>query len=223
VTGRSFRVGVRAGMPFAVASFVLAISFGVVAREAGFSAVATVVMSAIVYGGSAQFAAIAILSAGGGAAAAVAAGTLTNSRFLPLGIAFGPSLPGRPIKRALEGQAVVDSSWVMALRPDGRFDRHYLFGHSATQYVAWVTGTAAGALSGDLITDPHALGLDAVFPAFFVAVLFGELRDRQSTAAAAAGAAVALALISFTPPGVPVLAASAVALAGLHRRMARPA
>lgn len=217
----AFRRGLRAGMPFAIASAVLAISFGVVAREAGFSAVATIVMSAIVYAGSAQFAAIGILSAGGGPGAAIAAGALTNSRFLPMGIAFGPSLPGGPLRRALQGQAVVDTSWAMALRPDGTFDRPFLFGHSAVQYVGWTTGTAVGVVGGSLIGDPHAFGLDAIFPAFFVAVLAGELRDRQGILAALAGGAIALALIAFTPPGIPVLAASAAALAGLHPRMAR--
>ncbi len=218
----AFRRGMRDGMPFAVASAVLAISFGVVALEAGFPAVATVVMSMIVYAGSAQFAAVAILSAGGSPAAAVAAGALTNSRFLPMGIAFGPSLPGGPVSRALEGQAVVDTSWAMALRPDGTFDRHYLFGHSLVQYVGWSSGTVVGVLGGGLIGDPHAYGLDAIFPAFFVVVLVGELRDRQGIAVALAGGLIALALLSFVPAGVPVLAASLAALAGLHPRMARP-
>jgi len=38
---------------------------------------------------------------------------------------------------------------------------------------------------------------------------------------ALAGAAIALALVPLAPPGVPVLAASVAALAGLKRRHAR--
>ena len=53
----AFADGVRAGIPFAVAAGLLSISFGVVAQEAGLSGVATIVMSAIVFAGSAQFAA----------------------------------------------------------------------------------------------------------------------------------------------------------------------
>ena len=140
-----------------------------------------------------------------------------------MGIAFGRSLPGGPVRRALEGQPVVDTSWAMALRPDGTLDRLYLFGHSFVQYVGWSAGTAVGVLGGDLIGDPHAFGLDAIFPAFFVAVLVGELRDRQGVAVAIGGGLIALALVSFTPVGIPVLASSLAALAGLHPRMARPA
>ena len=216
-----FRRGLREGVPFAIASCVLAVSFGVVARDAGFSALAAVVMSAIVFAGSAQFAAVGILAAGGGVAAAVAAAALMNSRFLPMGIAFGPSLPGGAVARALKGQPVVDSSWALAMQEDGRFDRHFLWGHAAVQYVGWTSGTVIGAIGGGFLGDPRDLGLDAVFPAFFVAIIFGELRDRIGVVTALLGAAIALALVAVAPAGVPVLAASAAAFLGLHPRARR--
>jgi len=139
-----------------VASAVLALSFGVVAREAGFSAVGAIIMSAVVFAGSAQFAAVAILGAGGGLGAAIGAAALMNSRFLPMGMALGPSLPGTALRRALKGQPVVDSSWAMSMRRDGSFDRHFLWGHSATQYVGWLTGTTVGALGGGVLGDARA-------------------------------------------------------------------
>src|SRR3712207_2796714 len=95
----SFLDGVRAGVPFAIAGGMLAISFGVVAQNVGLSAVAAIVMSAIVYAGSAQFAAIAILAQGGTVGAAIAAAAMMNSRFLPMGVALGPSLPGGAVAR----------------------------------------------------------------------------------------------------------------------------
>lgn len=206
----------RAGTPFATASFLLALSFGVVATHAGVSKVATIVMSAVVFAGSAQFAAVGILAAGGGVGAAVAAAALMNSRFLPMGVAIGPSLRGGRLRRALEGQVVVDSSWAMSARGDGTFDRLYLFGHSGVQYVAWCTGTVAGALVGGL--DERTLGLDAVFPTFFAALLIAELRDRRAVGVALAAALLALLLVPVAPPGVPVLAAACAALVGLRRR-----
>ena len=208
-------------MPYSIAGGVLALSFGVLAREAGFSALGAMVMSAVVFAGSAQFAAISIIAAGGGLGAAIGAAALMNGRFLPMGIALAPSLPGSPLARAAQGQTVVDASWAMALQGDGRFDRHFLFGATAVQYVTWLGGTAIGAFGGSALGDPRALGLDAIFPAFFVALLLPELRDARSRGVALAGAAIALALVPVAPPGVPVLAASVAALAGLKRRHAR--
>jgi predicted branched-subunit amino acid permease len=76
-----------------------------------------------------------------------------------------------------------------------------------------------GVLWGDLLGDPEALGLDAVYPAFFLALLFEELRARRAArGVAAAGALIALVLVPIAPPGVPVLAAALAALVGLRDR-----
>jgi 4-azaleucine resistance transporter AzlC len=208
--------GARAGLPFGVAGALLALSFGVVAQGAGLSPPAAIAMSAIVFAGSAQFTAISILSSGGSVGAAVLAAALVNSRFLPMGVALGPSLPGGPLRRAAQGQAVVDASWAIAGRGDGTFDRWLLFGSTAVQYVGWVGGTIVGALFGNVLGDPETLGLDAIYPAFFLALLIGELGDRRSRLVAALGALIALALVPVAPAGVPVLAASLAALVGLH-------
>ncbi|MGI9099858.1 MAG: AzlC family ABC transporter permease [Solirubrobacteraceae bacterium] len=214
----SFRAGLRAGVPYAIAGCVLALSFGVLARQAGFSALGAIVMSAIVFAGSAQFAAVSIVAGGGGVGAALAAAALMNSRFLPMGAALAPSLPGRALERAAQGQTVVDASWAMANRGEGRFDRHFLFGASAVQYVTWMIGTTIGAVGGSGLGDPRALGLDAIFPAFFLALLLPELRDARARGVALGGALIAFALVPLVPAGVPVLAASAAALAGLRGR-----
>jgi predicted branched-subunit amino acid permease len=173
-------------------------------------------MSAIVFAGSAQFTAIAILTQGGTVAAAVLGAALVNSRFLPMGVAIGPSLPGGPVRRALQGQTIVDASWAIASRGDGTFDRWLLFGSTAVQYVGWVGGTVAGALAGNVLGDPDAIGLDAVYPAFFLALLIEELGDRRSRLVAVLGGLIALVLVPIAPGGVPVLAASLAALVGLH-------
>jgi len=216
----AFRSGLRAGAPFALAGFLLSLSFGVLARDAGMPVAAVIAMSVVVFAGSAQFAAISIIAAGGGVGAAVAAAAMMNSRFLAMGIALGPSLPGGPWRRAAQGQAVVDSSWAMSAQGDGTFDRVFLFGATAIQYVTWQAGTLVGALGGNVLGDTHKLGLDAVYPAFFMAILIVELRRPRAGGVALAGALIALALIPVAPAGVPVLAASIAALAGLRSRAA---
>lgn len=213
-----FRSGLRAGVPFAIAGGILSMSFGVLATAAGMSDIAAVAMSMVVFAGSAQFAAVAIVAAGGSLGAAVAAAAMVNSRFLPMGVALAPSLPGRAMLRALQGQAVVDASWAMALREDGSFDRFFLFGATAVQYVTWSLGTAFGVLVGGLLGDTDKLGLDAIFPAFFLALLIAEAQSRRARGVAALGTAIAVALVPFTPVGVPVLVASVAAFAGLWRR-----
>jgi branched chain amino acid efflux pump len=213
----SLRAGVRAGFPFAVAAGLVAVSFGAVA-EPIMGAVAPVVMSALVFAGSAQFAAIAVLGAGGGVVAAVVAGILLNARYGPMGIALAPSLRGGPLRRAAIGQAMVDQSWAMANRGEGRFDVAFMLGATLPAYPLWVGGTVAGVFAGEVVGDPELLGLDVVFPAFFLALLAGELRAPDSRYAAVVGGIVALVLLPLAPAGVAILAASAAALLGLRTR-----
>jgi 4-azaleucine resistance transporter AzlC len=187
---------------------LLGLSFGVLARPL-MGPVATIVMSTIVFAGSAQFAALAVLSAGGGAAAAIVAGMLLNLRFVPMGIAIAPSLRAGPLGRALRGQALVDASWALANRGGGRFDIDFLLGSTLAQYPAWVGGTVVGVLAGGLIGNPRSLGLDAIFPAFFLGLLVAELHRHDARPMAALGGVLALVLIPLSPAGVPIIAAAA--------------
>src|ERR1051325_8101685 len=85
-----FRAGLSAALPLSIAVGAFGVSFGVLARAAGWGPVAPVVMSLTTFTGASQFAAVAILGAGGGASAAIVAGTLLASRYLPIGIAVAP-------------------------------------------------------------------------------------------------------------------------------------
>ena len=212
-----YLAGARASVPFTLATLVLGISFGVLARSLGWGIAAPIVFSIIAFSGSAQFAATAVLGAGGGVLAAVLAAVLLNARFGPMGVAIAPYLKGGPLRRALEGQAVVDASWALAARGGGRFDREFMFGATLPQGVAWICGTAIGVVGGDLIGDPEKLGLDVLFPAFFLALLAGELTGTRAVVVATVAATLALILVPFTPPGVPIIAACAAALLGLRR------
>jgi 4-azaleucine resistance transporter AzlC len=203
------RRGARRAAPLFPAAAALGASFGVLARTAHLDAAAAIVMSATTFAGSAQIATVSVLGAGGGVAAAVAAALLLNTRYAPIGISVAQSFRGRPLRRFAQAQLVVDESWALAGGGTPRFDRRVLLGVGGTLWVAWVGGTAAGALLGQAIGDTAAFGLDGAFAALFVALLAAQLRDRPRISAAAAGAAIAVTLIPFTPPGVPIVAATA--------------
>jgi predicted branched-subunit amino acid permease len=215
-----YLAGVRAGLPFALVAGVVAISFGVLARSLGWGVLAPIVFSAITFSVAAQFAVAAVLGAGGGVFTAIAAAVVLNARFLPMGMAVAPFLEGGPLRRALEGQTILTTSWALASRGGGRFDRAFMIGATVPQYLAWTIGTAVGVLSHVVVGDVERLGLDVIFPAFFLTLLMRELRSggRLTIAATAIAAALAATLVPIAPSGVPVLAACGAALLGLKGR-----
>ena len=208
------RRGARLAAPLVPAAAALGASFGVLARTAHFDAITAIVMSATTFAGSAQVAAVSVLGAGGGIAAAVVAALLLNARYAPIGITVAQSFRGHVLKRLAQSQLVVDESWALAGGGTARFDRGVLLGVGASIWIGWVGGTAIGALIGQAIGDPSAFGLDGAFAALFLALLAAQLTDRRRLAAAVGGAAIAAALIPFTPPGIPIIAATAAVALG---------
>jgi len=205
----------RQALVLGVAVGAFGVSFGVLAVAAGLSWAMACAMSLLVFAGGSQFAAVAVVAGGGLPAAAVAAGLLLNARYVPFGMAVAPALRGGLMRRLVAAQLVIDESSALALaqRDDRDRERAFWLAGSAV-FVCWNLGTLVGALAGSAIGDPAAWGLDAAFPAGFLALLAPLLTTPAARRAAAAGALLAVALTPLAPPGVPILVAAAGALAG---------
>jgi 4-azaleucine resistance transporter AzlC len=209
-----YAAGARAILPLSPAVVLFGASFGVLARSAGFDPVASIVMSATTFAGSAQFAVVSVFAAGGTVVAAIAAAVLLNARYGPMGLAAARSFRGGAPRRVVESQLLVDESWAVS-QEEGRFDIRRMLGAGMVLYVGWLGGTVVGVVAGGSLGDPATLGLDAAFPALFLALLVPLVRSRRAVAAALAGAGIALLLTPFTPAGVPVIAATCGVLFGL--------
>jgi 4-azaleucine resistance transporter AzlC len=211
---RSVREILLAAAPIAIAVFVFGVSFGVLAVAAHLPAWSVVLMSVLVFAGSAQFAAIGVIAAGGSVLTAIFAGGLLNLRFVATGIAVTRSLPGGRLLKSLLAQLSIDESYALSARAGspGRPDGKTLLVTGALLYVVWVIGTSLGALLGPVLGDPKRLGLDAAFPAGFVALLWPMLSGRHAVRCAVGGVAAALVLAPFTPPGIPLAGAAVVGL-----------
>lgn len=213
----------RNSILLSVATGVIGITFGVLAATAGFSLPQAVAMSALVFTGASQFAAATVINAGGTELAAVSSGL-----FLALRNAlYGPSVVS-VLPRSLAGklgaaQFVIDETTAMATaQTDQETARKAFWTTAVWLYTLWNLGTVVGVLAGKSIADPNAWGLDAAFPAAFVALILPHLGTVPGRTAAMVGGAVALALFPFAPPGVPILASSVGVVAGaiVQRRAA---
>lgn len=203
--GSSWRRGLTVGLGLAAGAFALAISFGAFAVLHDVPPWLAVLMSLLTFSGSAQFAFVA--AAGGGIGPALGAAALINLRFVPMAATTSDVLKGGLLRRSLEAQAVVDGSWAAAHRADGTIDREFLLAATLVQWPAWAIGTAIGAYLLPSTSTLRALGLDAIFPAFFALLLLDLLRTRPAlrSLSAASACCTALALL-VVPVGVAMLA-----------------
>ncbi|MGW0769776.1 AzlC family ABC transporter permease [Streptomyces sp. NPDC002676] len=201
-----------------LASGIVGVSFGAVSVAGGLPVWVPVLMSLVVYAGSAQFSAVGILIAGGGPLAAAATGLLLNTRTAAFSLAVAEIIGTSRVSRFLGAHLVTDETVAFALaQPDPVRQRRAFWISGLGLFAVWNTGVLAGALAGSALGDTARYGLDAAFPAVLVALVLPSLRaDATVRRCALLGAAIALAVTPAVPAGVPVL----LALAGLflHRR-----
>jgi len=129
---------------------------------------------------------------------------------------MAPALVGTWWQRAAMSQLMIDESTAVgAAQHERRWRRYGYLVAGIGVFLVWNVTTAVGhvafAGAGDLITE---LGLDAAGPAAFLALLWPRLSSAPQRRTAIVGALIALALIPFAPPGVPILASMLGVAAG---------
>ena len=201
-------------MLLAVAVGVFGVSFGVLAAASGLGIAKTCAMSLLVFTGGSQFAAVGVIQSGGSTGTALGSALLLAARNTAYGVTLSPILQGTPFRRRLLGaQIVIDESTAMATAQPNADDAAGAFWITGVAiFVCWNIGTLLGAVAGSSIGDPSTFGLDAAFPAGFIALLAPHLRRRPGQIAACVGALLALILTPLAQPGVPVIVAAIAVL-----------
>lgn len=196
---------------------VFGIAFGVGSVAAGGSIAMTCVMSLLVFTGASQFSAVSVIASGGSTAAALGGASLLAARNGVYGLAMSRTLQGSVLSRLIAAQITIDESTAMSTAQTHPRDARAAFWWTGVSvYVFWNLGTLIGALAGNAI-DPEQFGLDAAFPAGFVAMVIPHLRHQNGRRAAAIGAVACALTIPFLPPGVPILCAAVGVLVGVKK------
>jgi 4-azaleucine resistance transporter AzlC len=198
------------------ATGVFGVAFGVLAATNDLTVAKTMAMSLLVFTGASQFAAVGVVGAGGSEATALGSALLLGARNGFYGVALAEHLRGRFFKRMVGSQLVIDESTALSLSQERAEDTEPAFwAGGLSVFFFWNLGTLLGAIGGESIGDPEALGLDAAFPAGFISLAAPAFGHRRGIVAAAAGALIAIAATPITRPGVPIVLAAAGAIVAL--------
>lgn len=196
---------VKAILLVCLADGLVGISYGSLAVAGGFPLWVPLSLSLLVLAGASEFLFIAIVGGGGSPFAAAAAGLLVNARHLPFGIAV-KDLVGSKALSLLGCHIMNDESVVFGLSQpthEKRKTAYWLCGAGIA--IFWPVSVIAGAFLGQFIPDIKTIGLDAVFPAILLALVFSALRNRRTRIPASAGALISVIAVPFVPAGMPVL------------------
>lgn len=209
-TSAGIRRGLLRAQPLALGVLVYGLVFGVLAAEAKLTALEAFLMSAAVYSGSAQIAALQAWSSAPLLLPLAATILVMNARYILYGAALRPWLGGLGAHQVYPTLYFLgDGNWALSMKEhaEGRTDAGFVFGSGVAMFVPWTLGTLAGHAGGSLLSDPRALGLDFMLAAFSAALAAAMWRGRADIAGAIAACLVALALTPVVSGGWVIVAA----------------
>ena len=188
-------------------------AFGAASIAAHFSLIQTCLLSLLTFSGASQFAVIGVLGSGGSAISGIATATLLGTRNALYGIRMAPILKVHGVKRIIASQVTIDESTAIATAQEKIEDQRIGFWHTGFGvFIFWNIFTLLGAIGAKAMGNPSAWGLDAAVPAAFIGLVWPRLIDRKSKLIAALAVATSLALVPYTPAGIPIISTAVLAL-----------
>jgi 4-azaleucine resistance transporter AzlC len=192
----AFRSGQRAIIPSLFGAAAWGLVSGVAMVKGGLPVPWALLMSLLVYAGSAQLAALPLIVAGAPLWVIVATGLITNLRFVIYSAAIRPyfaHLPSR--QRAALGFFMTDFTFTLFMRhaQEGRLPEHrdaWFAGVCTNNWITWQVFAATGIVAASYV--PSQWGLEFTGTLALVALVGPSLVTRPALFGAMVAAAVAL-------------------------------
>lgn len=197
-----FFAGVRAGVPVILGFIPVGIAYAVMARQAGFTALETILMSAAVFAGASQMMAVGMYAQGAGVIAMILTTFILNLRHLIMSTCVFNRLKGAGTGvKLLAAFGVTDETFaIFTTQEEQTCSAAFLFGLIAVAYLAWVAGSAIGAAASYFLPAVVSASLGIALYAMFIGILAPSLkRNLRLALLVVLTAAVNAVLTQFLP------------------------
>ncbi|MDF7637868.1 AzlC family ABC transporter permease [Lactobacillus sp. ESL0791] len=160
-------------------------AFGIVGHSAGLSIWQILLISMLVYAGSAQFVMVTMLLAHSSLLAIVFSVFLVNARMILMSTSLTPYLKKESLpKNIWLGTLLTDESYALAMNKLNYTNRTLNFTWFNTvnlvSYLTWIGSSALGAGLGSLIADPAKFGINFAITAMFIGLLYLQIISDKS-------------------------------------------
>ena len=183
----TFKSGFKDVVPTLFGYIGVGLAMGIVANTSHLSVLAVLLMSLIVYAGSAQFIIISMLLAGSPISAIVLSTFLINSRMILMSMSIAQYFKKDSLLQNIAlGSLLTDETFALSMnklnQTDHQLRPHWLHAANILAYLVWAAATVVGCLLGNLIADPNQFGLDFAVVGMFIGLLYLQIiTDRSKT------------------------------------------
>tara|TARA_B100000579_G_C22627618_1_gene754982 strand:- start:94 stop:789 length:696 start_codon:yes stop_codon:yes gene_type:complete len=214
-----FFKGVLDVSPLMIPVVPFGLIFGILAIDIGFSPLATMGMSLIIFGGASQIVLLQLFSGGASSLVIISSVGAVNSRHLLYGAVVSEHVSDlKLIWKIVISYFLIDQAFARSneyLRISTEKNKYFhLIGGGATCWVIWQSTTFLGIILGAAI--PEKLGLSFAVPLTFIAILVNDFRKILNVIVIIVSGLVATIGFNYIPYKAYVIVA---AFAGLFTAM----
>ncbi|SDX47830.1 AzlC family ABC transporter permease [Salimicrobium album] len=197
--GKMFRKGFVAGSPIIFGYIPIALTYGVLAYQSGLTLFELTFMSAAVFAGAAQFLGVSMVAAGVSAVEIIIAVFVLNFRHFVMSLSFVNQMKAHAKKRKLPLTLfLTDETFAISSihKKEAKEPHAFWFygGVMMAAYSAWVLGSLAGGLLGNVMPKALSDSMGIALYAMFIGLLVPSLK----TSIAVGGIAGAAMIINST-------------------------
>jgi len=176
----TFRQGLKNTLPTVFGYIGIGAAFGMIGHSAGFSAWVILLLSLIVYAGSAQFIIITMLAVHSPLLSIVLSVFLVNSRIILMSMTTASYFKNESLlKNIFIGTLLTDETFALGMNKqnytEGKLSFSWFNASNILAYTVWALSSLMGALLGNLLTNPEKLGLGFAIIAMFIGLLYLQL------------------------------------------------
>ena len=174
-TPDTFRQGVKDCLPTLLGYISIGLAFGVVAITSNLTIVEILLLSLLVYAGSAQFIFCGLYMAGAPVTVIILTTFIVNLRHFLMSLTVAPYFKNHSALRNIGfGTLLTDETFGVAvtkIAQENRLGGKWMDGLNITAYFTWVASCTIGGAIGKWLPDAESWGLDYALAAMFIALL----------------------------------------------------
>lgn len=198
---KSFRMGIRDGLPICLGYISVSFAFGIFASSLGLTVYETLLISMLNVTSAGQLAAAPIIASMGSFLELAMTQLVINLRYALMSVSLsqklGPSVRMRD--RFLISFVNTDEVFAVSSGKEGKVGRKYMYGLILTPYIGWSLGTLFGAIAGNILPPILVSALGIAIYAMFIAIVLPFAKSGAKPLLCVAVAALISAVLYYVP------------------------
>lgn len=170
---QAFLGGMRDGFPIATGYFAVSFALGIAAKDAGFSAVQAMIVSATNLASAGQYAGFTMVKEGATYLTMALMIFVANARYLLMSSALSQKFSSDTpfFHRFFVGYSVTDEIFGICIAVPGKLNPRYAYGAMLLTIPGWSLGTFLGVMMGNILPGNVVNALSVALYGMFIAII----------------------------------------------------